>query len=665
MKNFATQWFKSRNLESRKYQIESLQKTDQKIKSESLPTVLATCPGGGKTLISICYIDYYLQQNPEARVLVLTHGTAILRSQYVQNIQEYEPNFSYQLLTKTNKIGNYQVIVTLPQTINKTTNLPKFDLLIVDESHHFYFAEMIKKIIQKINPSHQLLLTGTPSLFNLKEYPIIAVAMNKLLDEGYISDVTIEIASSSYDFDVVEDYRGYELKEGLFDKTDESLDLLLEQIRKKLTSIFRSNPIMYSKILRTAGWAGTLKNLQKTLIACRNQPQAKQVAKYFTKQDINIALSISDTDDDSIEIERFKRDKDCLVLIVVNRGILGFNLPELVNVIDLSMSQNIDRIFQLLSRAVRVNPNKDQKLFFKVVPNNLTSYFEYVMTAVLCLTDEYYFTLFNGKNFLDIPIPVISKGKNKERSGESNRKEIIKSKNIKPIDMMGFPAIRFFKDILHKDGSSLNGIGYTKLSWVRNAIIRDNFKWDFENVFREAQKYETRSKWQQNSSSSYKAAMRNGWFDECTKHMIQKKRENWTFESVFREARKYKTPVEWKKNSTSYVAAQRNGWLDKCTKHMKIRKKWNFEKVLAEARKYKTPREWEKNSLSYRSAQRNGWLDKCTKHMKIRKIWTFEKVLAEAQKYKIRKDWRKNSRYSYDAAWRNNWLDQCSKHMNK
>ena len=98
------------------------------------------------------------------------------------------------------------------------------------------------------------------------------------------------------------------------------------------------------------------------MIVCRRRHQAKQVQDYLTNKNITAALSISKTDDLSEEIENFKEDINCKVLIVVGRGILGFNYPELVNVIDMTCSQNINRIFQLMARVLQLYGNGPGKV---------------------------------------------------------------------------------------------------------------------------------------------------------------------------------------------------------------------------------------------------------------------------------------------------------------
>jgi len=56
-----------------------------------------------------------------------------------------------------------------------------FDVLIVDEAHHYYFAEMIQSIIRHFNFKKQLLLTGTPAPFGFGS-PENIVEMQKLVD---------------------------------------------------------------------------------------------------------------------------------------------------------------------------------------------------------------------------------------------------------------------------------------------------------------------------------------------------------------------------------------------------------------------------------------------------------------------------------------------------
>jgi hypothetical protein len=200
--------------------------------------------------------------------------------------------------------------------------------------------------------------------------------------------------------------------------------------------------------------------------------------------------------------------------------------------------------------------------------------------------------------------------------------------------------------------------------------------WTKEKVLVEAKKYKTNREWSKKSDKSYGAATRNGWLDECREHMddIVKMPGFWSIkENVLAEALKYKTRSEWqKKGSGSMKAAIKYGWFDECTQHMFLKSKlpgyWSKENVLAEALKYTNEKEWRKfGGASINVARKNGWHDECTQHMILntkKNHWQIkENVLAEARKYKTRSEWSDKSCGSYGAAKKYGWFDECTKHM--
>jgi superfamily II DNA or RNA helicase len=497
MRERIEQWFINRGLQVFTYQVEQILKMFESFNARhDYPTVLAAAPSAGKTIISICFLDLYLQDHPTHRVLVLTHGQTVLRKQYDDEVTKMNVSFTHTSINLGQKeqlrTNRSRMIVTLPQTISSLQTLPKFHVLVVDEAHQRYYAKEVKGIIEKARPMHQLLLTGTPSKFIREEIPILPVTVNELLDYGMISDVLVELAASSYDFTFKDYNNSHELKEGVKIKkkdTDSTLDMLLKALVKRLTNQLFKESNKYQKW----GWLRVLTSLQKTMVACKSIEQARQVEAYFKKQKIKVAKSTTGDDEsadvNSLEIQRFKEEKDCLVLIVVGRGILGFNYPELVNVVDMSATQNIDRIFQLMARVLRRHPEGKQKMFVKVVPSGLDHYFEHLMTATLCLTDERYYTTYNGKNFLDMEIPVEEKRKrrrdDKKTAGEKPKKQL----TIQPIDFGSLPVIQLFKDILHVNHGPLNPYAWTTMREVRRALVHEREYVTDEEIMETVQKY--------------------------------------------------------------------------------------------------------------------------------------------------------------------------------
>jgi hypothetical protein len=87
-------------------------------------------------------------------------------------------------------------------------------------------------------------------------------------------------------------------------------------------------------------------------------------------------------------------------------------------------------------------------------------------------------------------------------------------------------------------------------------------------------KFKTIKEWQNNEGSAVNAARKHSWLEECTAHMIkQKPLSYWNIrENCAVDAMKYKTKTEWhNKNHNAYRTAKKNGWFEECTAHM-IRK---------------------------------------------------------------------------------------------
>jgi hypothetical protein len=205
--------------------------------------------------------------------------------------------------------------------------------------------------------------------------------------------------------------------------------------------------------------------------------------------------------------------------------------------------------------------------------------------------------------------------------------------------------------------------------------VKPNGYWTLERCKEDALKYNTRTEWQYQKGSSYNSARRNGWVDECCKHMEMLIRPDgyWTLEACIEEALKYNTISKWQKNGkSSYIISHKNGWMKECTGHMKELMKpdgyWTLERCKESASKYMSRMEWSRNvGGAYAIARKNGWLDECCKHMiqfsKPRNYWTLEKCKEDALKYKTQTEWRKTKGSSYYAADRNGWIKECTKHM--
>jgi hypothetical protein len=249
-------------------------------------------------------------------------------------------------------------------------------------------------------------------------------------------------------------------------QTKETLDGLLQQVQRVLKSTTRAIP--EARVAHKSGNRKTaLGVLEKTMVVCRSQSQASQVKKYFEATGVNVALSTSRFDADSKDIDRFKTDSKCMVLVVVNRGTLGFNMPELVNIVDMSGSLNTDVLFQMFARLVRRHPSEKQKLFIKVIPDTMAEYVYVLMSFVIALSHKRIYDSYGGdstKTRIPVPDVYLNRVQNAGiREGALRRPRLLKSDELPPL-----PRIEVMKSLFHESGQLLSSYAYTTLEEVKN-----------------------------------------------------------------------------------------------------------------------------------------------------------------------------------------------------
>jgi len=412
-------WFNQRGMEPLEYQPMAIITT---IRSDKKKVVLAAAPNSGKTTMTICIIDLLKEVNPNLKVLILTHNQVILRDNFVKNIEKLGKPFNYQVIEGGCDDITEDIVIGLPASLNNCKNLPEFDLVIVDEAHEYYKEKMVQRIIRKAKPSRQILLTGTPSPFiGEKQYDLVYVTGQDVYEAGNSAEVFTEICTSTYFIDH-KDYNpeGDVRKSYNFGKneTTVTLDDVMSKVYDRLISKMRQpKNYAYSPLV---DWVFLNKNMGRTMIACRNQSQAKKVGDYFTSKGIKNIVSISDSDSDNELLRVWEEKQEYRVLIVVRRGVLGFSDETIINLVDMTMTKNINRMFQLYNRVTRKFGNT-KKLYIKVVPANLADYHCVYVSGMLCMLHEEWYTKFNGKNFYEMKVPI-KKNRPKRTNGTGNGK---------------------------------------------------------------------------------------------------------------------------------------------------------------------------------------------------------------------------------------------------
>ena len=324
-----------------------------------IASVLAAAPGAGKSTIIIHTLNEFFSKNPTLKVVILTHNQNILKNQMLDNFENpnVSLNFTFGVFG-----SNSQVEVGIPSNASK---ISKIDLLIVDEAHQYYWEPMLDSIVKKFSPKYQILMTGSPSYFikynnavdasrkNSPKFGMYFIAANDLMNGVF----------SSIDLDVVK-----------FDKG--SLIEKIEAVFKK------ANEQQY--------------NMSKIMWACKDIQEAKAVA-YYLKNNFNrkVYISTSENDIDNEQIEGFKSSENA-VLIVVNKGILGFSDTTITALIDFKCSSDLDTRNQFFARGLRVHPKGIRKVYMSISNSKNWNKEGQTVHQMVSLMDRDVFTKYDG-----------------------------------------------------------------------------------------------------------------------------------------------------------------------------------------------------------------------------------------------------------------------------
>jgi len=342
------------------YQIEAANKVlEMALDTSLVASILAAAPGSGKSTMAIHILNNLFKIKPNFKVIILTHNQNILKDQMIDNFET--PNVDVNFTFGAFGSGS-QVEIGIPSS---SADITEMDLLMVDEAHQYYYEPMVDKIVAKFNPKHQILMTGSPSYFikynnavdksnkDIKKFGIHFIAANDLLDGVF----------SAIDLDVVR-YDGNNLLE-------------------KVKAVYKQ-----AKQRRY--------NMTKVMWACSNIKEANDVAKIlketFRKE---VFVSTSKNDKDNDQIDNFKKSTNS-ILIVVNKGILGFSDNTITSLVDFKCSKDLDNRNQFFARGLRVHPNNIKKAYLSVSTSENWNREGQILNQVVSLMDRKVFTKYDG-----------------------------------------------------------------------------------------------------------------------------------------------------------------------------------------------------------------------------------------------------------------------------
>lgn len=473
--------------------------------------VLAQAPAAGKSNTITIYLEIRfrlgLLVNP---TLLFSAAETLLKLNMADTFKSFNPSFKYTVINKPEdiiegKIKDVNVYISLPQMFTETNKknsklLPKIDLLITDEAHIWFQKKTIQNFIKQLGIEQFVELTGSPYIFNLKNqiakekgrklpYRMFYVTTNDLLDKGRISNVKIElITTPAYNFTHKSFVGNYgNLKSGQTISKKRNRHLLQSVLEGMLNKCNYNTDISFVKNKSNLGAISKLwhnignmfSDMGQTILTCDSIEMAEEFNKILLNNPETkdmVLISHSKNDPKSENFAKFEQNpKKYKLLIVVDRGQLGYNYLELFNIVDFTFSTNIIMIHQRLNRVTRkskLNPDKP-KIFFKVATNELEGYYKVIMTAVLHLNEKHWYENFNTKNLGQLPLTLIRKRKGKKKpTGKSTNKKIkkVKFQNFDDLELLD---IELFKGVLHNADGAYETYAVTTLDYVRKNTFGD------------------------------------------------------------------------------------------------------------------------------------------------------------------------------------------------
>ncbi|MBV30663.1 MAG: hypothetical protein CL504_08515, partial [Actinobacteria bacterium] len=410
------------------------------------------------------------------------------------------------------KTGRQKLVITTYQSLKQVASAQKntslrFDLGIADEAHKTAgardraFALFHKE--KEIKVDKRIYLTATPKI--LGGY---SSKQAKKEAQRYVADMSNEkifgkiFYSMSFceaiDRKILSDY---EIR--ILAVTDKDVQKIIRnknfRSRTGYTATEIANAVGFLKILKKQGLNHAISFHHTVNNAKRFQRVLEEVRGHMDLEVYHVNGSMPTRD--RLDALSLFEDKKTGAAIITNARCLteGVDIPKMDCVFFSDNKQSVVDIAQSIGRILRRHPGKKKGVVVVPIYNSKMESVEDVVAA------GNFKTVINvlramGANDSRIEETIRLVDENGGYDGGSRDAVITKLVKLDGIKEMMQEAV--FDMVLAK---TVNG----NIKWTKSACIED------------AQKYKTRSEWD-NQSTGYNAAWKNGWLEECCRHMVTK-----------------------------------------------------------------------------------------------------------------------------------------------
>ena len=306
-------------------------------------TIVVAPTGAGKTIMLSALIGKRHQEGK--RILVLQHRDELV-AQNREKFLKVNPNISTSIVNGTIKKWDGDTIFSMVQTLSRENNLrhrPKFDMVVVDESHHAA-ADTYMRIIEAVKEDNEhaeiVGFTATPNRGDGKGLRSVftncshQIELATLIREGFLVPPKAYVV----DVGVTEALEGVTRRGNDFDMDEVARIMNKRVINERVVTEWKER-------------AGD----RKTVVFCSTINHAQDLLDMFIEHDINAEMVIGDTP--KPEREQILHDLEFGdVQVVVNVVVLteGFDAPPVSCVVLTRPCSFKSTMVQMIGRGLRI-----------------------------------------------------------------------------------------------------------------------------------------------------------------------------------------------------------------------------------------------------------------------------------------------------------------------
>ena len=305
-------------------------------------TIVVAPTGAGKTIMLSALVGERYKDGK--KILVMQHRDELV-DQNKSKFERINPYITTSIVNGTVKNWDGNAIFSMVQTISRERNLrdrPKFDMIVVDESHHAAADTYLKVInaVKEDNPDAEIVgFTATPnrgdgkglrSVFNNCSHQI---EITTLIREGFL------VPPKSYVIDCG-------VGDQLNNVSRKGNDFDMEQVEAIMNHKVINDKVVTEWIERAEG--------RKTVVFCSTIKHAEDLLESFVEHDIDAKLVTGDTPKDE-RAETLHELAYGDLEVVVNVSVLteGFDAPAVSCIVLTRPCSQKGTMVQMIGRGLR------------------------------------------------------------------------------------------------------------------------------------------------------------------------------------------------------------------------------------------------------------------------------------------------------------------------